>query len=1066
MRPPTRVLAVALLALTALLALGAAAACAAAPRPHWTIAVESMPTEFTAGSESDYYKITVRNSGDEVSHGPVTVSAALPAGVTATGIAGYASLNFESQMPCELATVTCELPEFGPQSGHVAGGSDGELLQITIRVTVGEPANPALSVVTVSGGGAPATSLDVATALSASPQLVPFGTSYFDSEATGVDGNAEIQAGSHPFAFTTGFAFHTAAIENKFEVQESRPIPNAAVRDVHVNLPPGLVGNPRAVPQCGQSEFQTGNGYHSCPPDTQVGWIHLFFYGKLVSQEFPVYNIAPPPGEPAELGFTYAGFVHLPIFFHVRTDGDYGLTADTTEINESNPLRYAILTVWGVPADPSHDSLRRGASNPGSPCYQGEGCVAGVPAKPFLSLPASCGEPLGTSLESDSWEGGVAPLASVAMPAMAGCEHLAFDPSVTVMPEATAAGAPDGVSFDVAVPQNEEPGGLATPDVHRISVVLPAGVVVSPSAANGLLGCPETGPEGINLHEATPARCPAASKLGVVEVESPALAHALHGSVFLAQQGNAGPSQGSNPFGSLMAAYVVAEGEGVIVKQAGQVTANPITGQLSVSFDEVPQLPFSDLRVRLSGGPGAALVNPTACGSFTTTTTLSPWSGGSATRSSSFTTTGCGGGFAPSFVAGSSSNQAAGFSPFSLSFARQDGEQYFAGVTQTLPRGVLGRIAGVPKCSEAELAARSCAAASRLGSVTVAAGPGPNPFNVHGSIYLTGAYRGGPFGEAVIVPAIAGPFNLGTVVVRGAIDVDPRTAQVTVVSDPFPTILEGIPLQVRSVSVLLDREGFMFNPTSCAEEATVGTIASTGGVAAAVSSRYQAAGCASLGFKPVLKASTQGATSKANGAALKVTVTSSPGQANIGKVKVSLPIQMPSRLSTLQKACVSSVFEANPAACPTASVVATVRLRTPVLASPLTGPGYLVSHGGAAFPNLVFVLQGEGVTALLEGTTDIKKGITSETFASVPDVPVGSFESTLPEGPFSALATNLPANAKRSFCGQKLTMPTSITAQNGAVIRQATKVTVTGCPKAKSARRARTSGHRNGKGGK
>jgi hypothetical protein len=1061
MRQPTRTVAAVALALAATLACWATSAQAAAPGPHWSIASISMPTEFTAGSESDYYRLVIVNDGSQASHGPITVSDILPPGMTATAIEGKSGPSLSTGFPCSVATLTCEL------SRSVPSGTEGELFEVTIQVAVSESTEAAMNIATVTGGGAPPASVSTLTGFSATPEAVPFGVPYLTTQAIDAGGESETQAGSHPFALTTSFAFNIAAVHSRSELQETQPIPNSEVREVHVDLPPGLVGNPRAVPQCSQTEFQTGRGF-TCPADTQVGIIHLFFYGKLAqNEERPVYNIAPPPGEPAELGFTYAGFVHIPIFFHVRTNTDYGLTADTTEINEANTLRSAILTVWGVPAQSAHDGQRHGAGS----CENPEGCPAGVAARPFLSMPTSCGAaPLGVSLETASWQGQLAAPVTSSFPAVTGCERLVFDPSVAVTPESTLAGAPDGVSFDVSVPQEEESGAPATPDVKKIAVDLPAGVVVSPSAANGLTGCPESGGEGVNLHEAAPAKCPAASQLGVVEVESPALATPLHGSVFLAQQGNAGPQQGANPFGSLMAVYVVAEGDGVVVKQAGKVSADQVTGRLSVSFDEMPQLPFSDVRVRLSGGPGAALVNPTGCGSFTTTTQLSPWSGSApATRTSSFTTSGCGGGFAPSFLAGSSSNQAGGVSPFSLSFSRQDGEQYFAGVTQTLPPGVLGRIAGVPECTEAELAARSCSAASRLGSVTVAAGPGPNPFYVHGSVYLTGPYRGGPFGEAVIVPAIAGPFNLGTVVVRGAIDIDPHTAQVTVASDPFPTILEGIPLQIRSVNVLLDREGFMFNPTSCAEESTTGVVTSTAGAGAAVSSRYQAAGCARLAFKPVLKASTQGATSKAHGASLKVSVTSGPGQANIGKVRVDLPIQMPSRLATLQKACDVSVFSANPAACPSASVVGTVRLRTPVLAGPLTGPAYLVSHGGSKLPDLVFVLQGEGVTALLEGSTTIKKGITSETFASVPDVPVSSFESTLPEGPYSALATNLPAKAKHSFCGQTLTMATSITAQDGAVVTQATKVAVSGCPsprKANKARKARASSDRNGKGRK
>jgi hypothetical protein len=318
---------------------------------------------------------------------------------------------------------------------------------------------------------------------------------------------------------------------------------------------------------------------------------------------------------------------------------------------------------------------------------------------------------------------------------------------------------------------------------------------------------------------------------------------------------------------------------------------------------------------------------------------------------------------------------------------------------------------------------------------------------------LTDAYGGGSFGEVVVVPAIAGPFNLGTVAVRGAIFVDPNTAQVSVASDPFPTILQGIPLQVKSVDVQLDREGFTFNPTSCAEEATTGTITSIHGASAPVSSRFQAADCASLPFKPVLKASTQALASKAEGASLHVLVTSGTGQANIGKVKVDLPIQLPSRFSTLHKACVAAVFTENPAGCPAASVVGTVILHTPVLSSALSGPAYLVSHGGAELPDLVFVLQGEGVTLFVTGHTKIKNGVTSESFESVPDAPISSFEASFPEGPYSVLAAFLPTKAKFSFCGTSLKMPMRLTGQNGAVVTQTTKIAVTGCAKAKKARK-------------
>lgn len=305
-----------------------------------------------------------------------------------------------------------------------------------------------------------------------------------------------------------------------------------------------------------------------------------------------------------------------------------------------------------------------------------------------------------------------------------------------------------------------------------------------------------------------------------------------------------------------------------------------------------------------------------------------------------------------------------------------------------------------------------------------------------------------------MVPAVAGPFNLGNEVVRARVNVDSHTAQAIVTSDPLPTIKDGIPLDVRTVNVTINRPGFMFNPTNCSPLNVAGTISSTDGAGVAVSGPFEAANCANLPFKPEFKASTPAKTSKASGAGLTVKVGSGPGQANIGKVRVILPKQLPARLTTLQKACTEAQFNVNPAGCPAASSVGMATAVTPVLAHPLTGPAYLVSHGGAAFPDLVFVLQGEGIVLYLDGNTNIKKGITSSTFNSVPDAPITSFETAFPEGPHSVLATNIPAKAKGSMCQQKLTMPTTITGQNGAVMTQTTKIGVTGCPKKHKVKKA------------
>jgi hypothetical protein len=411
------------------------------------------------------------------------------------------------------------------------------------------------------------------------------------------------------------------------------------------------------------------------------------------------------------------------------------------------------------------------------------------------------------------------------------------------------------------------------------------------------------------------------------------------------------------------------------------------------------------------------------------------------------------------------SSQADTFSPLTVSFSRNDGEQGLGGLQVVTPPGLLALLSSVPLCGEEAANAGTCPAASQIGHTTVVAGPGSDPVTVpeagqpEAPVYLTRGYKGAPFGLSVVVPAVAGPFNLGTVVVRSAISVNPVTGQATITSDPLPRILDGIPLQVRTVNVTVDRPGFTFNPTSCNQLSMNGVLSSTQGASAAVSDRFQATGCAGLTFAPKLSASVAAHSSKPSGASLDVRIASKSGpgsgEANIRGVKVDLPIQLPSRTSTLNKACLAAVFEANPASCPKESDVGTAALATPVLASPLSGPAYLVSHGGAKFPDLEIVLQGEGVEVLLDGHTDIKKGVTSSNFDTAPDAPFSSFEIKLPTGKYSILTSFLPESANFDFCGQKLNMPTMITAQDGTVLKQTTKIGVTGCPKAKKAKKAK-----------
>ncbi|HEX5853527.1 MAG TPA: hypothetical protein VFY36_10590, partial [Solirubrobacteraceae bacterium] len=707
----------------------------------------------------------------------------------------------------------------------------------------------------------------------------------------------------------------------------------------------------------------------------------------------------------------------------------------------------------------------------------------------FLTLPTSCGVPFESSVEGSSWS---APgkASEVAAPLsytlhdgsgqrldLHGCNKLPFSPSIDVKPEGSAASTPTGLSVGVHVPQETllTANGLAEADVRDTTVTLPAGMQINPASADGLEAC-STAAVGFErfeeqtqteLFSSVPAACPDASKVGTVEIKTPLLPDPLEGFVYLAEQN-------ANPFGSLLALYIVAEDpvSGVRVKLAGKVTPDVTTGQLTSTFERTPQVPFEDLKLKFFGGPRAPLSTPPYCGSYTTSASFTPWSGtAAATPSSDFAITSGPGGspcanplpFSPSLMAGSSNIQAGSFTPFTTTISREDGNQNLSGVQIHMPPGLLGKLSSVQPCPEPLASEGTCGADSLIGHTVVSVGLGSNPYTVSGGrVFITGPYKGAPYGLSIAAPAKAGPFDLGTgpcdcVVVRAKIEVDPHTSALTVVSDSLPQILQGIPLQVKHVNVAIDRPGFTFNPTNCAPLAIKATLSSAEGASAPVSVPFQVANCAVLPFKPKFTALTKAKTSKKIGAYLHVKVASGPGQANIGKVKVDLPLQLPSRLTTLQKACAAAVFDANPAGCPAASVVGTGTAVTPVLKSRLTGPAYLVSHGGAAFPDLEIVLQGEGITLILDGNTKIKKGITSSTFKSTPDAPIDTFDLVLPQGPHSALGTN------GSFCSAPLIMPTVLTGQNGVVVKQATKVTVSGCHRVKGSKAKK---HKKGAGAK
>jgi hypothetical protein len=876
-----------------------------------------------------------------------------------------------------------------------------------------------------------------ATSVGADQTFTTFGIGSFSVALQDREGSPYTQAGGHPYELVTNIALNTSSDATGEDATDANP------KDVVEELPAGIVGDVDATPRCTAAELAT----FQCSGGSQVGvlTVHEDTEHGLEQTVLPLYNLVAPAGVPVELGGRSARIASVYISANVRTGGNYGITAEIHDALSATGVTGARLELWGVPAASGHDA-QRDCPTAGGGVEEGP-CSAGTPQAPFLTDPTSCAGTPSATLRVDSWqEPGDFVSARSTLPPFTGCERLGFTPAVSLQSDTSAADSPSGLSLTLQVPQDEAPEGLATSSLEQAVVTLPAGVSVSPAAAAGLQACSQT---EIGLDDAAPPSCPEASKIGLVRIHTPLLPDTLTGSVYVAEQGR-------NPFGSLLAVYLTAEADGALVKLAGNVELDPSTGQVTIAFAEAPELPFSEIALELFGGAHGVLATPDSCGALTSTVTLSPWSGTApvALYAPFQVSSDCVSGFSPTFAAGVVSPQAGRYSPLVLTFSRSDVEQGLAGFSLSLPPGLLAKLAGVPLCLDADAASGACPQASLVGTVQVSAGPGPQPLFLEGRVYLTGPYHGGPYGLAVVVPALAGPFDLGDVVVRQSLRIDPRTAQVTDVSDPWPTILDGIPIRLRSVEVDIDRPDFMLNPTDCDAQAIGGELASTSGQTALVSSRYQVGGCGELQFKPRFSASTAGRTSKADGASLTARLSfpvagagsgETSADENLAAVKIDLPRQLPSRLRTLQQACVAAIFEASPAHCPAHSIVGRARVSTRLLAQPLEGPAYFVSHGDEQFPSLTLLLSGDGVTIELVGETLIRHGVTSTTFRTLPDVPLRAFELTLPQGRFAALAAELPAKAGGSLCGRRLVMPTALVAQSGAEIHEQTPIAVTGC---------------------
>jgi hypothetical protein len=628
---------------------------------------------------------------------------------------------------------------------------------------------------------------------------------------------------------------------------------------------------------------------------------------------------------------------------------------------------------------------------------------------------------------------------------LTGCGGLTFHPTVAVRPESEAADTPTGLAIEVGMPYNNDPAGLATPSLRDVAIALPTGMSVNPATAGGLDGCT---PAQIGLGEETPAACPDDSKVGTFEVQSPVLADPMQGSLYIEQ-----PT--TRPFDGVLGVYLAGEADGLELKLAGQLRARASDGQLTFTLNDAPQLPISALKLYLWGGPRAAIANPPACGAFAATAELTPYSapesGGPATGTSPFAIDeACGGQFAPTFKAGATSPAAGRPSGFALQLARTDGQQYLRNFGVTLPPGLLANIGSVARCGEGEAAAGTCPAASEIGTVTIGDGAGSAPDYLTGNVYLTGPYGGDPYGLAIVLPAAVGPFDLGTVIVRGGIAIDLASASVSISVEPFPTILGGVPLRIKSIQLAINRPGgFMVNPTNCAAQQITATAGSTSGASATLSSPFQAVGCASLAFAPTLTAITEAPASRANGAGLDLSIAYPAGaQASASKLVVELPRPLRARLSTIQQTCRAQQFAQNPAQCPPGALVGDAQVTTTILPSPLVGHVYLVG-GAGLLPRLQMVLQGDGLADQLTGQFHIsKQGVTTAVFEGLPDVPLSSIAIDLPRGPHSVLG------ASTDLCRHPLTIGYALTAHSGALRTQTIKLTVAhGCAAPRPARR-------------
>lgn len=1016
--------------------LGAATALAA---PTWNLDLHHAETNFAPGGEAQYW-VDVDNVGDTDSSGTVTVTVSLPSGVSRNSVLNNFDPNVSVAWSCPgspgATKIVCTTST--PIPRHTLAR------QILVKVDVAPSASGVgFATAKVEGGGAAAATTVEPTAFN--PQPAPFGilADSFTPDFVEADGlTPRRESGGHPELLTVPFDLATITQDASVPAQKAAA---GNLHEISVDLPPGFIGNPSAVGECSQAQFLVS----ACPPSSQVGRIdvHLFPVSNCCHwpTTTPVFNLAHPRGTVTDLAFVVSG---LPVHIKAYLDPtrNYAISTTVPNINEVAPVFDQKLTIWGVPADPSHDSERcRGFKTADTSVK----CSTDITPRPFLTLPSSCGVEHSMRIHRyDSWQNRGAFGPNLVKP-LAGqtteCGKPRFEPRVQVHPTGNQANTPTGLEVRVKVPQNESPSALSTPPVKSVKVSLPKGMTVSPSFADGLTGCSEA---QIGLGTDAAVACPDSSRIGAVSLSTPLLPRSLEGSLYLARQKE-------NPFGSTFALYLAihdVEERGVLVKIPGKLELDPVTGQITTSFDELPQFPFDDFTLAFRSGQRAPLVNPPTCGSQRIDVQVASYAqpGNLLDVSSRYEVTEGPGGtpclatrpFSPKMVAGTVNPAAASYSPFVFRLTREDAEQELSSIATQLAPGIAAKLAGIPYCPEAaiasvptaegtgqsQLANSSCPPASLIGTVNTGVGAGTGPNYFQGRVYLAGPYKGAPLSIAIVVPALAGPYDLGNVVVRAAIHVDPSTAEVRVVSDPLPTILHGVLLRVRDIRLMADRPDTILNPTSCDPMAIKAQAIGVGGDVftpsddslASMRSPFQVANCAALGFKPKLTFSLGGGTHRGDFPALKATLRARPGDANIARAAVTLPHTLFLAQQHIRTICTRVQFAAN--ACPPASIYGKARAVTPLLDEPLEGPVYLRSSSNP-LPDLVARLNGRFEVVLAGRIDSVNEGIRN-TFDVIPDAPVSTFTLQMQGGRKSLLVNS------RNLCKTQSRAQVRLTGQN------------------------------------